>query len=82
MDLSYAFKQDGTSLTGTVQGPMGDPLQITNGKIDGDKLAFDVAFNGMTIHYDGTVNGDAIKATTKTDSGDFPPMDLTLKRAK
>jgi hypothetical protein len=82
MDLSYALKQDGTKLTGTVQGPMGDPIQITNGKIDGDKLAFDVAVNGMSFHYDGTVNGDAIKATTKSDSGDFPAIDLTLKRAK
>ena len=82
MNLSYVLKQDGASLTGTIQGPMGDPLQVSNGKVDGGKLAFDVSFNGMVIHYSGTVSGDAIQATTKSDAGDFPAMDLTLKRSK
>jgi len=27
------------------------------------------------------VNGDEIKMTTKSDSGDFPGMELTLKKA-
>jgi len=79
--LTFTFKQDGNTLTGTVQGPMGDPLPISNGKVDGDKFSFDVSFNGMTIHHDCAVNGDEIKMTTKSDSGDFPGMELTLKRA-
>jgi len=82
MELSYILKQDGAKITGTVQGSMGDPLEVTNGKIDGDNLAFDVSFNGMAFHYAGTVDGDSIKASVKSDSGDFPAMDLTLKRAK
>ena len=49
--LTFTFKQDGATLTGTVQGPMGDPMDIVNGKIDGDKFTFDVSFNGMTIHH-------------------------------
>jgi hypothetical protein len=80
--LTFAFKQDGTNLTGTVQGPMGDPLDISNGKVDGDKFTFDVSFNGLTIHHNCTVNGDEIKMTTKSDSADFPGMEMTLKRAK
>ena len=80
--LTFTFKQDGATLTGKVQGPMGDPMEITNGKIDGDKFSFDVSFNGMTIHHDCTVVGDTIKMTTKTDSGDFPGMELTLTRVK
>lgn len=79
--LTFTFKQDADKLTGTVQGPQGDPIEISNGKVDGDKLTFDVAFNGMTIHHDCTVDGDQIKMTTKSDSGDFPGMQLTLKRA-
>lgn len=79
--LTFTFKQDGDKLTGTVQGPQGDPIEISNGKVDGDKLTFDVTFNGMTIHHDCTVDGDEIKMTTKSDSGDFPGMQLTLKRA-
>ncbi len=82
MQLTFTFKQDGAALTGTVQGPMGDAMAITNGKIDGDKFSFDVSFNGMTINHDCTVVGDTIKMKTKTDSGDFPGMELTLTRAK
>ena len=82
MQITFTFKQDGDKLTGTVQGPQGDPIDISNGKVDGDKLTFDVTFNGMTIHHDCTVDGDEIKMTTKSDSGDFPGMQLTLKRAQ
>jgi hypothetical protein len=80
--LTFTFKQDGANLTGNVQGPQGDAIEISNGKVDGDKFTFDVSFNGMTIHHDCTVSGDEIKMTTKSDSGDFPGMELTLKRVK
>jgi len=80
--LTFTFKQDGANLTGTVQGPQGDPIAISNGKVDGDKFTFDVSFNGMTIHHDCTVDGDTIKMSTKSDSGDFPGMEMTLKRSK
>jgi opacity protein-like surface antigen len=82
--LTFTLKQDGAKLTGTVQGSQGDAIDISNGKVDGDKISFDVLFNGMTISHAGTVNaaGDEIKMTTKTDSPDFPGMDLTLKKAK
>ena len=81
--LTFTFKQDGATLTGTVQSPMGDPMDIVNGKIDGDKFTFDVSFNGMTIHHNCTVlSADEIKMTTKSDNADFPGMELTLKRVK
>jgi len=81
--LTFTFKQDGATVTGTVLSPMGgDPMEITNGKVDGDKFTFDVSFNGMTIHHNCTVDGDTIKMSTKTDSGDFPAMELTLTRVK
>jgi opacity protein-like surface antigen len=80
--LTFTFKQDGTTLTGTVLGAGGDPIPITNGKVDGDKFTFDDSFNGITIHHDCTVTGDTIKVVTKTDSADFPGMELTLTRAK
>jgi hypothetical protein len=83
IQLTFTFKEDGANLTGSVASPMGpDPLPISNGKVDGDKFTFDVSFNGITIHHDCTVSGDTIKMSTKTDSGDFPGMELTLSRAK
>lgn len=81
--ITFTFKQDGATLTGTVQGPQGDPIDISNGKVDGDKFSFDVSFNGMTIHHDCTVvSDDEIKLTTKSDNADFPGVELTLKRVK
>ena len=63
MQLQFVFAQDGAALTGSVQGPQGDAMAITDGKIDGDKISFKVSFNGMTISHEGTVNaaGDEIK---------------------
>ena len=80
--LSFKFKQDGTKLTGTVTGPQGDPMDISDGKVDGDKLFFKVSFNGMTINHDGVISGDEIKLKTKPDQGDFPGGEMTLKRSK
>jgi hypothetical protein len=82
--MQFTFKQDGSTFTGTVLGPQGDAIAISDGKVDGDKLSFKVSFNGMTISHDGTISadGEQIKLSTKSDSGDFPPMELTLKRVK
>ncbi|MFZ0663443.1 MAG: hypothetical protein WAM66_12175 [Acidobacteriaceae bacterium] len=80
--VTFTFKQDGTKLTGTVQGPQGDPIAIGNGKVEGNHISFTVSFNGMTISHDGTVSGDEIKMTTKSDNGDFPGGAMTLKRTK
>lgn len=80
--ITFTFKQDGAKLTGTVIPPQGDEIPISDGKIDGDKVSFTVDAHGMSIHHEGTVSGDTIKLTTKTDSGDFPGGDLTLTRDK
>lgn len=80
--LTFTLKQDGAVLTGTSEGPQGEPMSITDGKVDGNKISFKVEFNGMTILHEGVLSdsGDEIKMTAKTDSGEFPPMELTLKR--
>ncbi len=80
--LTFTFKQDGAKLTGSVLGPQGDPIDISNGKVDGDKLYFEVSFNGNTIKHDGVINGDEIKLTTKSDDANFPGGDMVLKRSK
>ena len=80
--LSFNFKQDGAKLTGTVDGGQGDPIVISDGKIDGDKISFTVSFNGMTIRHEGVLNaaGDEIKLTSKADNNEFPAADMTLKK--
>ncbi|MGA2773443.1 MAG: hypothetical protein ABSG26_21780 [Bryobacteraceae bacterium] len=85
--LTFAFKQDGEKLTGTVTGPQGDPLPISDGKVQGDKLSFtvkiDMGGNNMTIHHEGAIKGDEITLTTKVEGGqDFGGGPMTLKRQK
>ena len=84
MQIAFTFTQDGAALSGSVLGPQGDAMPISDGKIDGEKISFKVSFNGMTITHEGTVNaaGDEIKLSSKSDSGDFPGMEMTLKRVK
>lgn len=80
--LTFAFKQDGSKLTGTVTGPQGTPLDITNGSVEGNKIGFDISVNGMTIKHDGVINDDEIDLTTKTDDPNFPGGEMKLTRVK
>ena len=80
--ITFTFKVDGAKLTGSITGPQGDPMEFTDGKVDGDKLSFNVSFNGMTIKHEGVITGDTIKLTTKSDGGDFPGGEMTLTRNK
>ena len=59
MDLVFNFKTTGDSLSGTVEGPMGE-LPITKGKIDGKSFSFDVNAGEMTISHLCTAMGDSI----------------------
>ena len=80
--ISFTFKQEGMKLTGSVAGPQGDPIAISDGKVDGDKVAFNVSFNGMTIKHEGTISGEEIKLTSKAEQGDFPGGEIVLKKSK
>jgi hypothetical protein len=75
--LTFNFKQDGTKLTGSVQGPQ-DPITISDGKVEGDKITFTVSFDGNIIHHTGTIAGDTIKLNT--EGGNFGGGEMILKR--
>jgi len=79
--VTFAFKADGTTLTGTTGGPQGD-TNITNGKVDGNNISFTVTldFGGMplTINYKGAVAKDQIKMTLEVMG---MPIDLVVKKA-
>ena len=82
--ISFTFKQDGAKLTGSVQGPQGDAIAISDGKIDGNKISFNGLVQRMRSSTRGPSAraGDEIKLTSKSDSGDFPANEVTLKRVK
>ena len=81
MTLTANFKQDGTKLTGTMEGPGGEPIQIEDGKVEGDKIVFAVTFNDMKIVHEGTIKEDTISLQIKMDGGEGPGP-ITLKRVK
>jgi hypothetical protein len=53
--ITYVFKQEGTQLTGTVAIPA-ETANISNGKVDGDKVSFVAVFSFGTITHTGTVH--------------------------
>ncbi len=84
MTQTITLKADGDALTGSVSGRNGD-TPISNGKIDGDTIKFDVVreFNGnsMTMHYTGTISGDQINFKMEREGGEGRAREFTAKRA-
>ncbi len=82
VEIAFSFKADGTALAGTTTGPDGMESKISDGKIDGNKLSFNVTidFGGMpiTIAYTGEVSGANLKLVL-----DFAgmPFEMALKKA-
>ena len=80
--VAFNFKADGTTLTGTTTGPDGAESKIADGKVNGNKVSFNVTidFGGMpfTIAYTGEVSGANLKLTL-----DFAgmPFEIALKKA-
>lgn len=76
------FKQDGTSLTGTA-GPDDDQTPIQNGKVDGSTITFDIARDGIVMHFNLKQNEDEIAGeVTREREGQKQTARLILKREK
>jgi len=91
--VTITLKADGAKLTGSVPAMMGGrggggggggtppaPTDITNGKVDGNNIYFEVSRPGRgggdptVIKYEGTLNGDTLhlKVTTPGRQGGDP----------
>ena len=86
-NLTYNFKQEGGTLTGSVLTPSGDTLPLSEGKVDGDKISFAVKteMNGEAVKFvsKGTIKDEEITITTKSEGGhDLPETPMTLKRTR
>jgi len=89
---TFDLKVDGTALTGTVTAPMGGrgassptPVAITNAKVTGNAITFDVvrvfAGNSATTKYEGKVSGDTMHMKQTIDLGNGPKTgELDAKR--
>jgi hypothetical protein len=89
---TITLKADGMKLTGTVPGGGGKgapptEVEITNGKVDGNNISFEVkrtmGGNEMVIKYEGTLSGDELKLKITRPGQDGTPMtnEVTAKRA-
>jgi len=72
MTVTFNLKADGGKLTGSVSGMRGD-TEISDGKIDGDNVMFNVVreYNGnkMVQSYKGVIEGDTIHFTVVREGG-------------
>ena len=79
--IEFNFKADGATLTGSMGGPDGGQIPIKNGKIDGNKISFNVSvdFGGMTLDfvYTGSLSGDNLQM-----SSDFMGMPFMFSMKK
>ena len=60
MEITFNLKQDGETLGGTAEGPMGE-MKITEGSVKGDAVQFTVETDQFKVVHKGTVSGDEIK---------------------
>jgi opacity protein-like surface antigen len=78
MEITFDLKADGGVVTGTSTTSMGS-MDISDGKLDGDKISFTVANDQFKVVHQGTVSGDEMKL--KVEMGDNT-FDITAQRAK
>ena len=78
-EVAFDFKQDGDKLTGSTKGPDGNDVQLQEGTIKGDDIAFGMPMMGDVAKVTGKVKGDVITLTFKGPQGD---MSFDLTKAK
>lgn len=85
MELTFTFKVDGDKLTGSITTPMGD-TEISNGKVSGNELSFDIDMMGNTMPHKGNLEGDVIKLKMEMpgggQSGPGGPGEMILKKVE
>jgi hypothetical protein len=90
--MTITLKQDGATLTGSVPGfarggeTPPPPTEITDGKVDGDKISFTLKreFGGrsMVQKFEGTIKGDELNLKITRDGQNGPQTnEVTAKRA-
>ena len=79
---TITLKASDNTLTGSIEGGRGGPVQITNGTIDGDKISFTVVreFQGNTVtqEHKGKISGNELKLTVS--GGRRGPSEVTYKK--
>ncbi|WP_161891005.1 outer membrane beta-barrel family protein [Pontibacter russatus] len=77
-ELNLDLVADDTTLTGTMQTPMGQ-TPITDGMVMGDEFTFNLSFEGNDILHKGHIAGDRITLKAEFQG---QPMEITLERVQ
>jgi hypothetical protein len=78
LELTYEFKAEGETLTGSVTSAMGT-VALTNGKISGETLTYDVEIESGKITHEATVNAEGTEITVKA-TGDWGTAEYVVKK--
>ena len=85
---TLTLKADGSNLTGSLDGGRGGPTDISDGKVDGNKISFTVkrsmGGNDVVTPYKGTLDGDTLTlefSRPGRGGGEPTPVKVVAKRA-
>jgi hypothetical protein len=83
-NVYFEFKAEGSTVSGVAGETDVDTVPISNGKLDGDKLTFDIVTPDTSYKITLTAEGEAMKgsAARTTDGQSFAPITLEIKRVK
>jgi len=83
IERTFVFKVNGNKLTGETTSQMTGTSQITDGKIDGDKVTFTLNMNvqgqDFKLTYTGKITGDEIAFHVESADGQLT-LDYTVKK--
>ena len=79
MENTIVLQADGATLTGSVKTDFFE-AKVENGKLDGDKVSFEINIEFGKLAYEGTVAGDDLKLNVTAPDGNKIP--LNAKRQK
>ena len=79
MENTIVLEAKGASLTGSVKTDFFE-AKVENGKLDGDKVSFEINIEFGKLVYEGTLDGDDLKLNVTGPDGSKIP--LNAKRQK
>jgi hypothetical protein len=78
LELTYEFKAEGETLTGTVASAMGS-LPLNKGKVAGGVLTYEVALENSVITHEARMNEAGTEITVKA-TGDWGTSEYVVKK--